>query len=229
MTIYTDKVLKHRWLMGSRDGAVVRALASSHQCVPGSILRPGVICEPFVGWVCCWFSSLVREVFLRVLRFSPLLKNQHFQIPIRSGIVKHFIMSLWLGWLRKHSLCLTLNLHLHFTFLQTTNTFWTPSRQRNIMIPTAYHAKNIATPLPLLSLSPSLHAPHFDNLGNGTHYHSFTFNARNKLLRTFALIVSAHPYCARKFTCHVIHRVRVLSTKMNNDRADGHCYGFAWI
>ena len=40
-------------------------------------------------------------------------KNQHFQIPIRSGIVKHFIMSLWLGWLRKHSLCLTLNLHLH--------------------------------------------------------------------------------------------------------------------
>ena len=34
----------------------------------------------------CWFSSLLREVFLRVLRFSPLLKNQHFQIPIRSGI-----------------------------------------------------------------------------------------------------------------------------------------------
>ena len=29
---------------------------------------------------------LLREVFLRVLRFSPLLKNQHFQIPIRSGI-----------------------------------------------------------------------------------------------------------------------------------------------
>ena len=28
-------------------------------------------------------------------------------------IVKHFIMSPWLGWLCKHSLCLTLNLHLH--------------------------------------------------------------------------------------------------------------------
>ena len=27
----------------------------------------------------------------------------------------------------------------------------------------------------------------------------------NKDLRTFALIVSAHPYCARKFTCHVMH------------------------
>ena len=32
---------------------------------------------PYVGWVCCWFSHLLREVFLRVLRFSPLLKNQH--------------------------------------------------------------------------------------------------------------------------------------------------------
>ena len=29
----------------------------------------------YVGWVCCWFSPLFREVFLRVL-----LKNQHFQI-----------------------------------------------------------------------------------------------------------------------------------------------------
>ena len=34
--------------------------------------------------------------------------------------------------------------------------------------------------------------------------------------RTFALIVSGHPYCARKFTCHVMHRARALSTKMNN-------------
>ena len=28
----------------------------------------------------------IREVFLRVLRFSPLLKNQHFQIPFRPGV-----------------------------------------------------------------------------------------------------------------------------------------------
>ena len=34
---------------------------------------------PYVDWVCCWFSPLLREVFLRVLRFSPLLKNQHFK------------------------------------------------------------------------------------------------------------------------------------------------------
>ena len=54
-----------------------------------------------VGWVWCWFSSLLREVFLRVLRFSPLLKNHHFQIPIRfeewCDIVKcidHLVMEL---------------------------------------------------------------------------------------------------------------------------------------
>ena len=41
----------------------------------------------YVGRVCCWF----REVFLRVLRFSPLLKNQHFQIPIRSGVHEHVL------------------------------------------------------------------------------------------------------------------------------------------
>ena len=48
-------------------------------------------------------------------------------------------------------------------------------------------------------------------------------------LRTFALIVSAHPYCARKSICQVMHRARALSTEMNNDGADGHCYSFAWI
>ena len=31
------------------------------------------------------FPYSTREVFLRVFRFSPLLKNQHFQIPIQSG------------------------------------------------------------------------------------------------------------------------------------------------
>ena len=38
-----------------------------------------------VGWVCCWFSSLLWGFFLRVLRFSSLHKNQHFWILIRSG------------------------------------------------------------------------------------------------------------------------------------------------
>ena len=41
---------------------------------------------PYVGLVCCWFFSLFPEVFLRVLRFSPFLKNQHSQIQIRPRI-----------------------------------------------------------------------------------------------------------------------------------------------
>ena len=34
-------------------------------------------------------------------------------------------------------------------------------------------------------------------------------------LRTFALIVSAHPYCVHKFTCHIMHRASALNTKLN--------------
>ena len=41
----------------------------------------------YVGWVCCWFSPLLREVFLRALRFSPLLNNQYFQIPTRPAMI----------------------------------------------------------------------------------------------------------------------------------------------
>ena len=68
----------------SKSGAVVRALAS-HQCSRGQILA----LTPYVSWVCCWFSPLIWEVFLRVVRFSPLLKNQPFQIPIQSGTHGH--------------------------------------------------------------------------------------------------------------------------------------------
>ena len=57
---------------------------------PTNVARVRILAStPYVGWVCCWFSPLLREVFLRVLRFSPLLKNQHFQIPIRSGTHGH--------------------------------------------------------------------------------------------------------------------------------------------
>ena len=39
-------------------------------------------------WLCCWFSPLLRGVFIQVLRFSPLQKKkkQHFQIAIRFGL-----------------------------------------------------------------------------------------------------------------------------------------------
>ena len=67
-------------LRGSRDGAVVRALAFQ-QCGPGSIPVPGVIC----GLSLLLVLVLAPGVFLRVLWFSSLHKNQHFQIPIRPG------------------------------------------------------------------------------------------------------------------------------------------------
>ena len=57
-----------------------------------------------------------------------------------------------------------------------------------------------------------------------THCHGHSLS-----LRTFAPIVSAHPYCGRKLTSHVMHRACAVSTKMNNDNEDGHCYSFAWI
>jgi len=49
---------------------------------PTNVVRPGFERMPYASWVCCWFSP---RGSLRVLRFFPLLKNQHFQIPIRSG------------------------------------------------------------------------------------------------------------------------------------------------
>ena len=68
----------------------------------------------YVDWVSCWFSTLLREVFLRVLQFSARLKNQHFQIPIRSGMHGHFWTSsceiLGALWVNKF--------HLHFTLQQ---------------------------------------------------------------------------------------------------------------
>ena len=72
---HISRLLLH-FFFGSKGGAMVRGLASQ-QSSPGS--------NRYVGWVCCWFSPLPREIFLRVLRFSPLFKNQHFQIPMRPG------------------------------------------------------------------------------------------------------------------------------------------------
>ena len=68
-------------MMGSRDGKVVIAFAS-HQCGPGSIPRLGVIL--WVEFVVGSCPCSEREV-LWVLSFSPLLKNQHFKIPIQFG------------------------------------------------------------------------------------------------------------------------------------------------
>ena len=42
-------------------------------------------------------------------------------------------------------------------------------------------------------------------------------------LGTFTPIVTAHSYHALKFTCHVMHRARALSIKMNNDKVGDQC------
>ena len=66
---------------GAGMAGILWALAS-HQCGPGSIPGLDVIC----GLSLLLVLVLAPRVLLRVLRFSSLHKNQHFQIPIRSGI-----------------------------------------------------------------------------------------------------------------------------------------------
>ena len=56
----------------AQDSAVVRALAS-HHCGPGSIPGPGFTC----GLSLLLVLVPAPRVFLRVLRFSSLHKNQH--------------------------------------------------------------------------------------------------------------------------------------------------------
>ena len=93
---------------------------------------------PYVGWVCCWFSPLLREVFLRGLRwFSPLLKTnifkfqfdlertdtsscEFFLLPFvgKIGIYKFFLQFTILGgWVKKTKIRrLIYKNHLSFVF-----------------------------------------------------------------------------------------------------------------
>ena len=80
-TAATSKDKEYRW--GKIPSIFNLCIIALHLCGPGQIPAS----TPYVGRVYCWFSPLHRKVFLRVLRFSRLLKNQHFQIPIRSGKV----------------------------------------------------------------------------------------------------------------------------------------------
>ena len=56
-----------------------------HPCGPGSNSGVDAIC----GLSLLFIVSLAPRGFLRVLRFSPLLKYQHFQIPNRYGTNAH--------------------------------------------------------------------------------------------------------------------------------------------
>ena len=55
-----------------------------HQSAPGSNHRVYTI---NLGLVCCRFSSLLHEVFLRVLWVSSHLKTQHFKIPVQGRMI----------------------------------------------------------------------------------------------------------------------------------------------
>ena len=55
---------------------------------PGSIPSPSVVC----GLSLLLVLILAPRVFLRVLRFSSLDKNQHFQIPIPPACKAHLII-----------------------------------------------------------------------------------------------------------------------------------------
>ena len=69
---------------GSRDGAVVRALAS-HRCAPGSIPGPGVTCKLSLFLV--QFSTLLRG-FSPVSPFVLPPQKLALQIPIRTATVE---------------------------------------------------------------------------------------------------------------------------------------------
>ena len=88
------------YITASKGGAVVRALP------PTNVARvQASASKPYPVRVCCWFSPLLREVFLLVLRFPPPFKNQYFQIPIRSGKHGHVSTSsqdlLSAPWVKK--------------------------------------------------------------------------------------------------------------------------------
>ena len=75
---------------------------------------------PYVGWVCCWFYPLLRKGFSPDTPVFPLLKNQHFQIPIWSWTHRHVSTSshelLSLPWVNKLQLQLQLRSTI-FTYL----------------------------------------------------------------------------------------------------------------
>ena len=74
-------------------------------------------------WRHMWVEFVVgslpcSEGFLRLLRFSPLLKNQHFQIPIRSGTHGHVSTSsyelLSVPWVNKLQITITIPIDMYW-------------------------------------------------------------------------------------------------------------------
>ena len=79
------------WSTLSRDGAVVRASMSRVRFLNSA---------SYMGWVCCWFSSLLREVFLRVLWFSH--SSQTFPIFPTFNLIRNLrATGQWLQTVQK--------------------------------------------------------------------------------------------------------------------------------
>ena len=112
--IWSDTAIQLHWLVNSscsrwRSGESTRL---PPMC-PGFKSRRRH--QSYVDWVCCWFSPLLRGVFLLVLLFSLHLKNQHFQISIQPGIrkTKNHLMNV-----------LLLNLYLFIYFDSPPNAWF---------------------------------------------------------------------------------------------------------
>ena len=123
----TDKYGEQRWHSGEST------------CLPPMWPRLKSWCQHhnYVGWVCCWFSPLLREVFLSVPQFSPLLKNQHFpQFDQEWWTKNHYLSGLPLNLLLLLLLLLltffTHALVLFYTFLKYKNRFYICSKYVHI-------------------------------------------------------------------------------------------------
>ena len=55
--------------------------------------------EPYVGWVCCWFSPFLLEVLLRVLRFSHSSKTNIFKFQFDQELGRRRT-TLWMCYLQ---------------------------------------------------------------------------------------------------------------------------------
>ena len=89
-------------LLGSRVGAVVRALAS-HQCVPGSIPGPGVICG----------LSLLLVLYSALRGFSP--GTPVFPSHQQSTLLNS--NSIWKQWMKSHLVEMPLQIPLLFIIM----------------------------------------------------------------------------------------------------------------
>ena len=125
-----------RWILNhssqeSKGGAVVRAL-TFHQCGLGSNLGISAICGSrlFVYW----FSPLLREVFLRVLPFSPphqkpTLPNSNFssnhqvdEAPLNGSATSKFCYCSFI-YLFIHRVLRALPLNYLYTLLGSPSPF----------------------------------------------------------------------------------------------------------